>query len=81
MITKKDVERQVARMQDEGMDVSLDWQYGRPRVMNLAESRDISPRGTRREIREWLLAYAEGWRAGRRSERLETEFANITGGV
>lgn len=60
-ITNKDIERRVARLQKEGMDVALDSQYGRFRVTTKQGNRDLSMRGTNREIWDWLEAFELGW--------------------
>lgn len=63
--TDKLIKARVFRMQQRGMDVDLDGQYGRWRVTTREGSRDLSPRASNREIADWLEAYELGWMAGR----------------
>ena len=51
----------VKRMQDRGMDIGIDGQYGRWRVTNREGGRNISPRASNREILDWLDAFRAGY--------------------
>lgn len=66
-VTDRQIERKVKLMQSVGMDVGLDGQYGRFRVTNRSEDRDLSPRAPNRQILDWLFAYEEGYWAGQKA--------------
>lgn len=56
--TKRDLEEAVARINRRwNAGLALNWAYGKPRVTNLTESRDISPRLPKGELAIWLDGY------------------------
>lgn len=64
-ITDAIIQAKVHRMQQDGIDIGLDGQYGRWRVTTKDGSRDLSPRASNREIMDWLWAFYAGWEAGK----------------
>ena len=64
-VTDRFIIAKVKRMQDAGMCIALDGQYGRWRVTTADEQKNLSPRASNREIADWLEAYEMGWEDGR----------------
>lgn len=56
--TKRGLEEAVSRINRRwNADLALEWAYGRPRVTNLTQSKDISPRLPKGELALWLDGY------------------------
>jgi hypothetical protein len=51
-----------------GGDHSIQWAYGRPRLLRANQSVDVSPRLPSGQLLEWLYAYLEGAAAYERKE-------------
>ena len=64
-VSKAQVHRKIERMQIAGMDVALDGAYGKYKVVNRKETRNLSGRMRTSETLYWLDAYEQGWEAGR----------------
>ena len=62
-ITKDFVARKIDRMQRLGLDVALDGAYGKYKVTNRKENRNLSGRMSNAEVVSWLDAYEQGWEA------------------
>ena len=60
MKTKSDLEQLIRIANNRGAAITLEWAYGRPRVTNASQSRDISPRLPKRELALWLDGFLEG---------------------
>lgn len=78
-ITDAMVLRLLKRLQDEGMDLGIDGQYGQFRVTNKDESRSLSPRGPKRMIYDWLFAFEAGFDAGKEFQfnKMRKEVAGV----
>lgn len=48
-----------------GMDFSVEWAYGRPRLMVDRGSRDVSPRLPSGELSQWIQAFWMGIQLGK----------------
>lgn len=48
-----------------GADLELDWGNGGVRVCDKGGSRDLSPRGSKRETYNWIQAFMTGVQLGR----------------
>jgi len=60
MITKTQIRDRIARLQKLGYDIEVGWAYGQPRVTNLKESRDLSPRCSTGELMTWIDGFEAG---------------------
>jgi hypothetical protein len=59
--TPKQLQATVARIvRNHGVDIGIEWAYGRPRITNANQSRDISPRLPTGEMLQWLFAFECG---------------------
>lgn len=68
MITKTQIREAVESMRKQtGLDVSVGWAYGRPRVYMDGESRDLSPRLSTGELDQWISAFMAGFGFGQQN--------------
>lgn len=44
-----------------GLDLSIEWAYGQPRVHRDGGSRDVSPRLPMGQMSDWIQAFWTGW--------------------
>jgi hypothetical protein len=69
MTSKTDLNRAVERINRmHGLKLTVGWAYGKPRVHNHDESRDISPRLPSGELLRWLHAFERGFEAAKSGE-------------
>ena len=54
------------RTEQPDRDYGLDYAYGGVRLVCNGGSREVSPRGSKRETYEWIQAFRAGWWAARR---------------
>jgi hypothetical protein len=50
----KQLRTRVEQLALRGLDISIGWAYGQPRITNRAGSRDLSPRLSTGEMKTWL---------------------------
>lgn len=62
-VTKKRLYRKVVWMQEQGIDIIIEWAYGQPCCYTTAY-RTLSPRLPTGEMLRWLEAYEGGFAAG-----------------
>ena len=48
-----------------GLDLTVGWAYGRPRVYANQQSVEVSPRLPKPQLQEWLWAFEKGWQAAK----------------
>lgn len=60
-VSKQDLEEAVARLNSYGLrDFSIGWAYGGARLESNTQTRDVSPRLSKRELLQWIHAYEKG---------------------
>jgi hypothetical protein len=59
-VSQKDLRETVSRLQASGLNISIEWAYGRPRIMSRDGASDISPRLSTGEMATWLDGYEAG---------------------
>lgn len=57
MVTKTKIRERVKRLQDMGYDIEVGWAYGRPRITNKTESRDLSRRLPIGQLINWIEGF------------------------
>jgi hypothetical protein len=64
--TEKQLRERVEQLALRGIDISIGWAYGRPRITNQAGSRDLSPRLATGEMATWLDGFETALNMNRR---------------
>lgn len=59
--TKTQLRETVARLNRKGAKITISWAYGRPRVYDHSESRELSPRLPTGEMSQWLDGFEAGY--------------------
>ena len=55
----------IARLQRQGVDITISWAYGQPRCYTRDEARELSPRLPMGQMLIWLEAYEKGHNTAR----------------
>jgi hypothetical protein len=64
----RDLDGLAKRMREiTGIDFTVGWAYGRPRLYSDGESREVSPRLPSGQLLDWMHAYMKGWHDSNRS--------------
>ena len=64
MVTRAELNQIVKVMQGRGINISLDWPYGKPQAFSANGSKGLSPQLSASQMKVWLLAYLEGYDSG-----------------